>query len=62
MTSARSIAEKIDKGEGTLGKIVNDDSLYRDARTTLNKVEKAAEGISDSGPISALGTVVGTMF
>jgi len=62
MTSARSIAEKIDRGEGSLGKIVNDDSLYRDARTTLNKVEKAAEGLSDSGPISALGTVVGTLF
>ncbi|MDY0268016.1 MlaD family protein [Trichloromonas sp.] len=57
-----SIAAKIDRGEGSLGRLVNEDSLYRDAVTTLRKVEKAMDGMSDAGPVSALGTVVGTLF
>ncbi|OHB27291.1 MAG: hypothetical protein A2X84_09455 [Desulfuromonadaceae bacterium GWC2_58_13] len=58
----KSIAAKIDQGEGTLGRLVNEDGLYRDATTTLHKVEKTVDGMSDSGPLSALGVVVGTMF
>jgi phospholipid/cholesterol/gamma-HCH transport system substrate-binding protein len=57
-----SIVAKIDEGQGTLGRLVNDDDLYRDVKTTLHKVEKAADGLGDSGAISALGTVIGTLF
>jgi phospholipid/cholesterol/gamma-HCH transport system substrate-binding protein len=62
MKRVNSIATKIDKGEGTLGRLVNEDDLYRDAKTTLHKVEKTVDGMSDSGPISALGVVLGTLF
>jgi len=57
-----SVAAKIDEGSGTLGKLVNQDDLYRDAKTTLHKVEKSVDGISDTGPLSALGVVLGTLF
>ncbi len=57
-----SIAAKIDDGQGTLGRLVNDDTLYRDAETTLHKVEKTVDGLSDTGPLSALGVVLGTLF
>jgi phospholipid/cholesterol/gamma-HCH transport system substrate-binding protein len=57
-----SIAAKIDDGTGTLGRLVNEDTLYRDAVTTLHKVEKTVDGMSDTGPISALGVVLGTLF
>lgn len=62
MARINSITTKIDEGEGTLGQLVNDPSLYRDAKTTLNKVEKTVDGLGDTGPISALGTVLGTLF
>jgi len=62
MSRIASIAAKIDEGKGTLGHLVNDDDRYRDAKTTLHKVEKAADGLNDSGTISALGVVVGTLF
>ena len=62
MASVSSIAAKIDQGQGTLGKLVNEDDLYRDVRTTLHKVEKSVDGISDTGPLSALGVVLGTLF
>ncbi len=57
-----SIAAKIDDGKGTLGRLVNEDTLYRDAVTTLHKVEKTVDGMSDTGPVSALGVVLGTLF
>ena len=57
-----SIAGKIDEGQGTLGRLVNEDDLYRDAKTTLHKVEKTVDGMSDTGPLSALGVVLGTLF
>lgn len=57
-----AITRKINSGEGTLGKLVNEDTLYRDATTTLKKTEKAMEGLGDSGPISVLGSVIGTLF
>jgi phospholipid/cholesterol/gamma-HCH transport system substrate-binding protein len=57
-----SIAGKIDEGHGTLGRLVNEDDLYRDAKTTLHKVEKSVDGINDTGPLSAVGVVLGTLF
>ncbi len=56
------ITRKINSGEGTLGKLINEDKLYRDTTATMKKVEKAAEGIGDTGPISVLGSIVGTLF
>lgn len=58
----REITQKINTGEGSLGKLLNEDKLYRDTTAAMKKVEKAAEGISDSGPISILGSIVGTLF
>jgi phospholipid/cholesterol/gamma-HCH transport system substrate-binding protein len=57
-----SIATKIDEGQGSLGRLINEEDLYRDAKTTLHKVEKAVDGLSDTGPLSALGVVLGTLF
>jgi phospholipid/cholesterol/gamma-HCH transport system substrate-binding protein len=58
----KEITQKINNGQGTLGKLLNEDTLYRDATATLKKTEKAVEGLGDSGPISVLGSVVGTLF
>lgn len=60
--NVKEITQKINNGQGTLGKLVNDDKLYYDATATLKKTEKAVEGLGDSGPISVLGSVIGTLF
>ncbi|MDF1580411.1 MAG: MlaD family protein [Desulfuromonadales bacterium] len=57
-----SIVGKIDEGQGTFGRLINEDDLYREAKTTLNKIEKTVDGMSDSGPLSGLGVVIGTFF
>jgi len=58
----KEITRKINSGEGTVGKLVNEDKLYRDAISTLKKTEKAMEGLQDTGPISVIGSVIGTLF
>ncbi len=60
--NVKEVAGKINNGQGTLGKLVNEDGLYRDATAALKKTEKAMEGLGDSGPISVLGTIAGTLF
>jgi phospholipid/cholesterol/gamma-HCH transport system substrate-binding protein len=56
------IAHKINIGQGTIGKLVNEDNLYRDTTATLKKAERAMEGLGDTGPISVLGSIIGTLF
>jgi phospholipid/cholesterol/gamma-HCH transport system substrate-binding protein len=60
--SIKEIAQKINSGQGTIGKLVNEDQLYRDTTATLKKAERAMEGLGDTGPISVLGSIIGTLF
>lgn len=62
MTNLREIFEKINKGEGSIGKLVHDETLFRNVKLTLQKVEKATEGLEDQGPLSILGTAVNSLF
>jgi phospholipid/cholesterol/gamma-HCH transport system substrate-binding protein len=62
MTNLREIFHKINRGDGSVGKLVNDESLYKNIKMTLQKVEKATESLEDQGPLSILGTAVGTLF
>lgn len=52
LASIDNAARKIDRGEGTIGKLVNDDSVY-------NNIDSAAKGISDySTRIERMKTIV----
>jgi phospholipid/cholesterol/gamma-HCH transport system substrate-binding protein len=62
MTNLREIFEKINRGQGSVGKLVNDESLFKNVKLTLQKVDKATEGLEDQGPISLMGTVLGSLF
>lgn len=44
--SLASILEKADRGEGSLGKLVNDDRLYEDLSATLRNLQAASEEIT----------------
>jgi len=61
-TNLREILEKINQGQGTVGKVINDDTLYKNARLSLQKIDKATEGLEDQGPLSAIGIAIGTLF
>jgi phospholipid/cholesterol/gamma-HCH transport system substrate-binding protein len=62
MNQLREILEKINRGQGSVGKLVNDESFYKNVKLTLQKVEKATEGLEDQGPLSVLGIMVNSLF
>jgi phospholipid/cholesterol/gamma-HCH transport system substrate-binding protein len=62
MSNLKEILEKINKGQGSVGKLVNDESFFNNAKMTLQKVEKATEGLEDQGPLSVLGIAVNSLF
>jgi phospholipid/cholesterol/gamma-HCH transport system substrate-binding protein len=58
----REVSDKLNNGQGTLGKLINDDSLLRDAQGTMRKVDRAVDGLSDQGPITAVGIAAKSLF
>ena len=43
--SLQNVSGKVDRGEGTLGKLVNDDKLYNDARQSVTSLHQLIEDI-----------------
>jgi phospholipid/cholesterol/gamma-HCH transport system substrate-binding protein len=58
VTSLNSIMKKVERGEGTLGKLVNDESLYFTAKDSLKKVGKGADTLREQGPLSLIGIAI----
>ena len=61
-THLSSVTEKLDRGAGTLGKLINDDSFLKNAKLSLQKLDKATDGLEDQGPLSVLGLAIGSLF
>ena len=55
MTNLNEILLKINKGNGTIGKLVNEPEFYNNAKLSLQKLDKAADGLEDQGPLSIIG-------
>lgn len=62
MGNLREILQKINRGEGTVGKVVNDTTLLDNAKLTLQKLDKATEGLEDQGPLTVLGILINPLF
>ncbi len=62
MTNLKEILQKVNQGQGSVGKLVNDQEFYRNAKLTLQKLDKATEGLEDQGPLSVLGIAVNYLF
>ena len=62
MTNLNQILLKINQGQGTVGKLVNDQDFYKNAKLSLQKLDKAADGLEDQGPLSVIGMIAGNLF
>lgn len=62
IANLRLVSDKIARGEGTLGKLLSDDTLLRDAQAIMKKADRALEGMDDTGPITAVGVVANGLF
>lgn len=55
MTNLHSILQKINQGDGTIGTLVNNKEFYNNAKLSLQKLDKAADSLEDTGPLSVIG-------
>jgi phospholipid/cholesterol/gamma-HCH transport system substrate-binding protein len=62
MANLREVLQKINRGQGSVGQLVNDDTFLKNARMSLQKLDRATEGLEDQGPLSVLGLAIGTLF
>jgi phospholipid/cholesterol/gamma-HCH transport system substrate-binding protein len=62
MTNLNQILLKINQGNGTLGKLVNDQEFYKNAKLSLQKLDKAADSLEDTGPLSVIGIMANNLF
>ena len=62
MMNLGQILEKINRGQGTVGQLINDASFLKNAKLSLQKLDKATEGLEDQGPLSVLGIAVNSLF
>lgn len=61
-SNLKEILQKINQGKGSVGGLVNDDRLLKNVKLTLQKVDKATEGLEDTGPLTIVGAVAGKLF
>jgi phospholipid/cholesterol/gamma-HCH transport system substrate-binding protein len=61
MTNLNQILFKINQGNGTIAKLVNDQEFYKNAKLSLQKLDKAADGLEDQGPLSVIGILAGPL-
>jgi len=62
LTNFRDFSEKLNSEDGTIGKLLGDDTLYLRLQGMLDKADKALDGLSDAGPMSAVGAVGTALF
>ncbi len=69
LDSLANISGKVERGEGTVGKLLTDDALYHEvdaalseARAALREVRRAAEEAQEQIPATILTTIFGSLF
>jgi phospholipid/cholesterol/gamma-HCH transport system substrate-binding protein len=62
LSGLRSVSERLSRGEGTLGKLLGDETLLRDMRSLMRKADRALDGMGDSGPLTAVGVLANGLF
>lgn len=61
--NAKEITAKVNEGKGTIGKLVNDPSLYNDVKRAVNQVGETFEGGEEQGVIrSFFGVLFGALL
>ncbi len=58
----QSIVTKIDRGQGTLGKLVNDDALYVETKRAVQKIGSAVDQIKDNSTVGSFAGILLTGF
>jgi len=57
MENLNQVSEKINSGEGTLGKLVNDDTLYVEAKKMIKDVRMTVDDLRETSPIVTFSSI-----
>lgn len=58
LANLNSVAVKLDKGEGTLGKLVNDKTLHEEVEGLTRDVRQVLDNYRDTTPVSTFGSLI----
>jgi phospholipid/cholesterol/gamma-HCH transport system substrate-binding protein len=56
------VTEKINKGQGTLAKLVNDDAIFKETKALLKELRESVEDLREQAPINSFIGVVFSAF
>ncbi|MGQ9693840.1 MAG: hypothetical protein ACUVWV_03745, partial [Thermodesulfobacteriota bacterium] len=62
LANLHKVSKQIESGEGTLGKLVKDETLYDDTKKAIKSINKAGEGIQEVTPVTVLGVILGNVI
>ena len=62
VANIKDLTTKLNSGQGTLGKLLADDQLYKDVQGVVKKADKAIDSVGDSAPITAVGVAANALF
>jgi len=57
MNNLNQISEKINNGQGTLGRLINDDQLYLEASKMIKDIRVAVDDIRETSPIVTFSSI-----
>jgi phospholipid/cholesterol/gamma-HCH transport system substrate-binding protein len=55
--SVKQITDSLAKGEGTMGKLIKDDTIYQEAKLTLQDIRAAVDDFRETTPITLFSSV-----
>jgi phospholipid/cholesterol/gamma-HCH transport system substrate-binding protein len=58
LANLNSVAVKLDKGEGTLGKLINDKTVHEEIEGLTRDVRQVLDNYRDTTPISTFGSLI----
>lgn len=62
LANVNDFTKQLNSKDSTLGKLISNDDLYVEAKSILNKVHNAVEGVENSGPMTAVGISASALF
>ena len=58
LSNIKDVSADLKDGKGTIGKLLQDESLYLEAQKVIKDVQKAVEGFREQAPISTFGSLI----
>lgn len=58
VATLNTLADRLEKGEGTLGKLISDDALYNEVKGLATDVRQTIDNYRDTTPISTFGSLI----